>query len=148
MPNVILPKRPKDTPGHRLAGGAFAFLRAVELLHKDDPASWAWATCFVNIGFALELALKAFIREKGGTEKEQRGLGHDLAEAYTTAIMRGFRSSHHLQKSLVEKLAPHFKDMSLRYLTGEWIELPRITEAIHIARQLILDVHEQYGFVR
>ena len=142
------PTSPKDTPGRRLAGGAFAFLKAAELLHEDDPASWAWATCYVNIGFALELALKGFIREKGGSEKEQRDVGHDLLKAYHHACAQSFRSSHPLQLPLIEELNPHFKDMSLRYLTGEWIELPGISEAIAVTRFLILDVHEQCGFLR
>lgn len=139
----------EDTPGRRLAGGAFAFLRAAELLHEADPASWAWATCYVNIGFAIELALKGFLRERGGLEKEQQHeIRHDLSEAYCRAINRGFQPSHPLQKPLVDDLTPHFKDMSLRYLTGEWIELPSISEAIGVARLLILDVHEQCGFIR
>ena len=141
-------ERARDTPGRRLAGGAFAFLRAAELLHQSDPASWAWATCFVNIGFALELGLKGFIREKGCTEKEQRDVGHDLRKAYELAVAQGYRSSSSLQVRLIEAINPHFQDMSLRYLSGEWIELPGIPEAIDVARLLLLDVHEQCGFYR
>ena len=131
-----------------MAGGASAFLRAAELLHENDPASWAWATCFVNIGFAIELGLKAFLRENGMSENGQRALGHDLAETYRTAVIQGFRSSHPAQAALIDQLSPHFSDMSLRYLTGEWVHLPGIPGAIAAAQSLLLDVHEQCGFLR
>lgn len=144
----ILSQIPEDTPGRRLGGGAFAFLRTAELLHAADPNAWAWATCFVNIGFALELGLKAFLREKGGSEKEQRDLGHDLLRSYQLAVARGLRPSHPLQARLIDELSPPFKDMSLRYLRGEWIDLPSISEAIGVTRMLLLDVHEQCGFIR
>ena len=137
-----------DTPGRRLAGGAFAFLRAAELLHESDPASWAWATCFVNIGFALELGLKGFLRERGFSEEEQVAIGHDLSKAFYAATARGFKPSHPLQRPLMDELSPHFKKMSLRYLDGSWVDLPAISDAIIVARLLILDVHEQCGFVR
>ena len=147
MPDVTSPGHLADTPGRRLAGGAFAFLRAAELLHEDDPASWAWATCFVNVGFALELALKGFIREKGGDEKDQKAVGHDLWQAFLLAIDRGFKPSNAFSAWLVREISPHFKDMSLRYLIGGAVELPPISQAIGITRLLILDVHEQCGFV-
>ena len=148
MPDVTSPEHPKDTPGRRLAGGAFAFLRAAELLHEDDPASWAWATCFVNIGFALELGLKGYIREKGGSEKEQRDLGHDLSKAYQAALDRGFKPSNAYSGWIIEEITPHFKDMSLRYLIGGEVQLPSISHAIGLTRILIVDVHEQCAFLR
>ena len=141
MPDVASPEHPRATPGRRLGGGAFAFLRAAELLHKDDPASWAWATCFVNVGFALGLALKGFIREKGGDEKDQKAVGHDLWQAFLLAVDKGFKPSNAFSAWLIREINPHYKDMSLRYLVGGAVELPPLPQAIAITRMLMAVIY-------
>ena len=47
-----------DTQGLRLISSGIAFWKAAKLLHEDDPQSLAWAPCFVNLGFAIELGLE------------------------------------------------------------------------------------------
>jgi hypothetical protein len=93
-----------DTPGLRLISSALAFCRAATLLHEGDLKSLAWAPCFVNLGLAIELGLKGFLREQGMTEAEQRAFQHDLVRAFDAAVARGFEPSHPLQRTLAEEI--------------------------------------------
>jgi len=139
------PIDPHDRPGRRLIGAATAFCRCAQLLHEHDEQSGAWAICFVNLGFAIELGLKGYLRETGGSEKEQRGLRHDLLAAFRLAQSRGFVPSHPAQEQLIVELNPHFKDMTLRYVEGTVIELPPIEAAIQVVWMLLRELHEQGG---
>jgi hypothetical protein len=132
-----------DTPGLRLLSNALAFCRAAELLHAEDPKSLAWAPCFANLGLAIEVGLKGFLRENGMTEAEQKRIGHDLVAAYQETVARGFKSSHPLQPNLCSEINPYYKDMSLRYQIGVSANLPELEDAIRVARSLMHDLYTQ-----
>ena len=132
-----------ETPGLLLAMNAHAFLRGAETLHGSDPNAGSWTACFTNIGFAVELALKAYIREKGGSEKLQRRLGHDLVAAYDEAVQRGFTPFDDRQVKLIQDISPTFSDMTVRYGTCGWVQLPTIEVALQVARGLVEDVWGQ-----
>ena len=126
-----------DTPGLRLTSSALAFWKAAKLLHEDDPQSLAWAPCYVNLGLAIELGLKGFLREQGMSEAEQIALSHDLVKAFQESCARGFRPTHPLQSTLAAEINPHYKDMSLRYQNGLGVNLPPLADAIRVAQLLI-----------
>lgn len=126
-----------DTQGLRLISSGIAFWKAAQLLHRDDPESLAWAPCFVNLGLAIELGLKGFLRERGMSEAEQKGLNHDLVKAFDQSIIRGFCPTHPLQSQLAKDLNPHYKDMSLRYQNGISVDLPLLQDAIDVTWSLM-----------
>lgn len=132
-----------DTQGLRLISSGFAFWKAAKLLHQDDPQSLAWAPCFVNLGLAIELGLKGFLREQGMSEPEQKDIGHDLVKAFQECLARGFRPTHPLQSTLADKINPHYKDMSLRYQIGVSVDLPLLKDAISVTRSLMDALHHQ-----
>ena len=132
-----------DTPGLRLISSGIAFWKAAKLLHEDDPQSLAWAACFVNLGLAIELGLKGFLREQGLSEAEQKALGHDLVKAFRESVARGFRPTHPLQSKLADEINPHYKDMSLRYQIGMSLDLPLLNDAISVAWSLMEALHQQ-----
>ena len=136
-------RNPKDTPGRRLLGGAWAFWRSAQLLYEFDPQALAWATMFVHMNLAIELALKGFLREKGYSEKQQVDLGHNLAKAFACARQEGFQPSHQAQEALILELNPHHQDMSLRYLQGTSVNLPVVRDALAIVLSLVRDLHTQ-----
>ena len=133
-----------DDSGLALAMNASAFLRAAEALHESEPAGWGWTAFYVNIGFAVELALKAYVREKGGSASDQLGLGHNLVAAYHAAVSRGYQPSDPLQQRLVEDISPPLMDV--RYGTCGLIPLPLIEAALKVARGLVEDVWRQCPF--
>jgi hypothetical protein len=132
-----------DTQGLRLISNGLAFWRAAKLLHDDDPLSLAWAPCFVNLGLAIELGLKGFLREQGATDAEQKALGHDLVKAFQESIARGFCPTHPLQSKLADEINPHYKDMSLRYQIGTSVNLPLLDDAIMVTGLLMQALHLQ-----
>jgi hypothetical protein len=132
-----------DTPGLRLIGGAIAFWKAAKLLHEDDSQEEAWAPCFVNLGLAIELGLKGFLREQGMSDAEQKALGHDLVKAFQESLARGFRPTHPLQSTIADELNPHYKDMSLRYQVGGSVSLPPLKDAIEVTQLLMFALHQQ-----
>jgi hypothetical protein len=126
-----------DTPGLRLLSSGAAFLSAAKLLHESDPKSLTWAPCFVNIGLAIELGLKGFLRENGVSEAQQIAIGHNLEKAFSEAVRLRFMPPHPAQGAFVKELNPHYKDMSLRYQIGESVSLPELRNAIAITDLLI-----------
>jgi hypothetical protein len=126
-----------DTPGLRLLSSGGAFLRAAKLLHESDPKSLTWAPYYVNIGLAIELGLKGFLREKGVSETQQIAIGHNLEKAFYEAVRLGFMPKHPAQERFVKELNPHYKDMSLRYQVGDSVVLPELRDAIAITDSLI-----------
>lgn len=137
---------PHDRPGRRMIGGALAFLRSATLLLEFDPQALAWATMFVQLAFAIELGLKAYLREEGLSEKDQFYLRHDLVKAFELAVAAGFKPRHPAVEMLIRELNPHHKDMSLRYLTGTSVDLPKIEDSIVVVGWLLQDLHEQGSF--
>lgn len=132
-----------DTPGLRLISSAFAFLRAATLLHEEDPQSLTWAPCYVNLGLAIELGLKGFLREQGMSDAEQKALGHDLVKAFQESIARGFAPTHPLQSKLADEINPHYKYMSLRYQIGVSVNLPLLKDAINVISLLVQALYLQ-----
>ena len=132
-----------DTQGLRLISSGIAFWKAAKLLHEDDPQSLAWAPCFVNLGLAIELGLKGFLREQGMSDAEQKALGHDLVKAFQESIAQGFCPTHPLQSKLADEINPHYKDMSLRYQVGVSVDLPSLKDAIDVTWSLMEALHQQ-----
>ncbi len=120
-----------------------AFLRAAELLLESDPRLLAWSAMFVNLGLAIELGLKGFFREKGGSEEQQVRLGHDLVATYQVVCAQGFRPPRPLCETLITEVNLAYKNMSLRYLVGTKLDLPHVGDAIIVTRELLLALHEQ-----
>jgi hypothetical protein len=132
-----------DTQGLRLISNGLAFLKAAKLLHDTDPEEFTWAPCFVNLGLAIELGLKGFLREQGMLEAEQKGIAHDLIKAFEASLTCGFRPTYPLQSQLIDALNPHYKDMSLRYQIGTSVELPLLRDAIVVTESLTFALYDQ-----
>jgi hypothetical protein len=91
----------------------------------------------------MELALKAYLRARGTSEGEQKALGHDLSALLRRSVELGLQPSHEAIPHYVDALSPHHKDMSLRYLEGDSVDLPGIMPTYAAVRQLIDDVVAQ-----
>jgi hypothetical protein len=100
----------------------------------------------VNLDFAIELALKAFLRHHGGSETEQKALGHRLVAAFDAAKARGYRPHRPEFRRTVEILSPSHEDYSIRYLTGDGPDLVALPQSIKIVEALIIDLCNQCGF--
>jgi hypothetical protein len=66
----------------------FAAVADAHASHSERPS---WFVLNFQLGRSAELALKAHALSVGATEKELRGLGHDLEAALAFVIERGFK---------------------------------------------------------
>ena len=107
---------------HSYLSDAEAYLSAANLLdeHRGQFSPKLFLLCH-----AIELALKAFILAKGGTEKETRKIKHDLTAAWSRAVALGFQPNNADLSGIVEHLAKPHKDYSFRYGKSWTHILPR-----------------------
>jgi hypothetical protein len=78
------------TPG-TLIDGARMYAASADSINRDYPN--AIHVLSHVIGMSIELALKAFLRLHGKTEKELRGLGHDLEKLLAAAETCGLTAT-------------------------------------------------------
>jgi len=92
---------------------------------------------------AVELGLKAFLRGKGWTLKQLRGLGHNLASALSEADKAGLggfcRLAPHLTHA-IQVVSPVYCDKQFEYITTGLKQLPQITDLQAGAEQLVLQL--------
>lgn len=136
-----------DSPGARLLSAGFAHLRAASFLAKDDAEQVAWPVTFTNIAFAIELGLKGYLHSQGVNRPALKNIGHDLSKAFTMAVARGFKSSHPAIQKLVDEVSPRHKNMSLRYIEGDTVQLMKITTALGLSECLLYDLTKQSGLL-
>ena len=130
-----------DTPSTRLIGGAYGFLRAATLLYEDRIQEPLWAQCFINIGLATELGLKAYLFSRGMTRTEIKAYKHDLSTLLEACVSHGFKVSHPAVTECLSAINPSYKDMSLRYMEGDPVQmLPPIPATIAVVRLLLGDL--------
>lgn len=117
---------------HRVAArlriaNAVGFLKASDALlaqHKtsgDAADVFHTFAFFVNLCFAYELSLKAFLAHRKWPGDEKRDLGHDLEKALAEAVKLGYQPPAGVAE-MVEILGPLSKSLELRYLSG--VSLP------------------------
>ena len=113
------------TKAKHLFSGGHGFLEAARSLLILKPNGLIhWPAVYVNLCYALELSLKAYIFHRGETEKTLRIIGHDLVVALDTAKRLGYIPPTDKLAELVLLLKDSHKDHSLRYLKDETIDLP------------------------
>lgn len=77
----------------------------------------------VNVGFAYELSLKAFLAANGQDERRLRDIGHQLDCALSEAIRFGLPENSDVAEQ-VRLISPAFANHSLRYISFGNMELP------------------------
>jgi hypothetical protein len=133
--------------GQKLLAGAFGFLAAAEATHERhlrEPAEPEhWPAISVNLCFALELSLKAFIALHGAKEKELRAIGHNLIAGLDAAVAAGYSPKHPAVPGLIAMLSPLHVGHSLRYLKDKSADLPDTRNMIAIVRCHVREVGSQ-----
>jgi hypothetical protein len=102
--------------------------KATMQLQKSSVSS----AIYHNLGIAIELGLKAFLRTKGITTAElKREYGHDLEKLFEDAIDRGLIAQiGEITDADVEDVVPllgrYYREREFEYLVTGVKELPRI----------------------
>ncbi len=130
-----------------LCAGALGFLIAAEATHErylrkpGEPEHWPAIS--VNLCFALELSLKAFIALRGGNRGTLKKIGHNLASGLAAARKVGYSPQHPAVPELIATLSPLHVSHSLRYLENKSARLPDTRNMISIVRYHVLEVGTQ-----
>ena len=136
---------------HRVAArlritNAVGFMKAADALwaqHKNNDELFHPFVFFVNLCFAYEISLKAFLahRKWGGDEK--RDIGHDLEKALAEAVTLGYQPPADVADT-IKILSPLSKSMELRYLRQVSVHLPDPPDhALKVAQAHIRAIGDQ-----
>jgi hypothetical protein len=127
-----------------LCAGAVGFLTAAEATHErhlcEPSEPEHWPAISVNLCFALELSLKAFIALHGGNRKTLKKVGHNLAYGLVAARNVGYSPDHPAVSELIATLSPLHISHSLRYLENKSACLPETRNMISIVRSHVREV--------
>lgn len=128
-----------------LLGNAVGFRLAAERIAGygiDDH--FPWPPFFTNVGYALELSLKAYVIHQGGTEDDCRNLGHDLCKAVAEAQRRGLSSPCPEVVDLIEKIRSYHMNHSFRYMKPmDESALPTVEQTLSATNKLFQSIAEQ-----
>ena len=122
---------------HDYLGDAEAYLASARRL---DEHAGQFSPKYFLFCHAIELALKAYILAKGGTEGETRTIRHDLIAAWSRAADLGLRSTNAELHRIIEQVAPPHADYSFRYGKSWTRILPRAEVFDAAVSDLIKDV--------
>jgi hypothetical protein len=130
-----------------LCAGAVGFLIAAKATHErhlhqpGEPEHWPAIS--VNLCFALELSLKAFIALHGGNRSTLKKIGHNLASGLTAACEAGYSPKHPSVPELIAILSPLHVSHNMRYLENKSASLPDTRNMISIVNCHVREVGRQ-----
>jgi hypothetical protein len=135
------------TTARLLYTGAVGFLVAAEATHerhlREPVEPEHWPAISVNLCFALELSLKAFIALRGGDRRALKEIGHNLVGGLDAAHAAGYSAKHPAVSELITILSPLHVSHSLRYLQDKSVNLLDTRKMISIVRLHVLEVGKQ-----
>jgi hypothetical protein len=129
----------------RLIANACAFRLAAQHIANnpstapDGQSVQNWPAFYTNIGFAIELALKAYLAIHGWEERRLRNeVKHDLGIALCKARLEGLADPGENVKQIVQEISRYHRDRSFVYLGRVDVScLPDFPEAIEASCQLL-----------
>jgi hypothetical protein len=137
---------------HRLGArllyiNALGFVDAARGLHElsKQPGNLPHPfVFFVNLGFAYELSLKAFLTHRKTTLNLRRDIGHDLLAALREAKAAGYIPFPGVEEELAVLGPLHRSPDEIRYLQDKSVDLPDPPDAsLLLARMFMDDIGRQ-----
>ena len=137
--------RAGDLPKLFLANGYGFFLAAARIAGAGVGPDFPWPPFFVNIGYAFELSLKAYVLQHGGTEELCRNaIRHDLSRAIVESRSRGLAQPSDDVYALLSKIGPYHRDHSFRYMTPiDETALPDVAHTLVVTNQHLSSIAKQ-----
>ncbi|MDW9668081.1 hypothetical protein [Sinorhizobium meliloti] len=91
-------------------------LAAPHLKPRGDDQPAVYLGYYFNLGFAVELYLKAFLRDATGGDVLK--YGHDLDALLKAALAKGFAFQELAMADLVKIIGPEHRKLKFRYAEG------------------------------
>jgi HEPN domain len=134
---------------HNYLDDAEVYLSAAKQL-TEDPSHFS--PKYFLLSHAIELAIKAYILAKGGSERETKKIKHDLDAALVRAVELGLQPSTGLQK-IVQHIAPAHRDYSFRYSNQAWTHFLPNTDSFEgtvaeLIKQVSANLPDHAGVLR
>ena len=120
--------------------GAAGFWEAAEAISKRRNM-FHWPAFYVNLSYAIELMLKAFLASRGSDRAALKKLGHRLAKGYENAVQAGYQPPSTNLLRLIDLIDG--KLLSFRYLEGGSIEITEEKTALEIVEVHLHSIAEQ-----
>jgi hypothetical protein len=120
-------------------------LRGGRCIAEGAPRdTFPWPAFYAEIGYALELSLKAFMRSRGATEQECAAVHHDLRRAVKKASERGLEPLAPPVEDLINRIGRHHQKRRFQYLLPiDEKKLPDAAEALAAMRVHMDDMARQ-----
>ncbi|MQX25028.1 hypothetical protein GHJ84_29645 [Sinorhizobium meliloti] len=91
-------------------------LAAPHIASKSETQSAVYLGYYFNLGFAVELYLKAFLRDVTGEDVSK--YGHDLDALLKAALAKGFAFQEVAMADIVRIIGPEHRTLKFRYAEG------------------------------
>ena len=122
--------------------GAFGFRNVSESYLNYPIFEFSPFAYYVNLSFAIELSLKAFLSSKGWSDKKIKEVGHDLVKAWNCAVDEGLEICSEDVFDLIKILSDGHNTHKFRYLEWKSVTLPADD---HQALDLVTQLHRRIG---
>lgn len=126
-------------------GNAVGFhLAAKRIADAGTGIDFPWPPFFATAGYAIELSLKAYILQRGGTERDCRNVGHDLQAAMRKACEHGLQQPCKEITTLLAKIGPYHRHSNFRYMKPVDVStLPSVVQTLNVTQKHIEKVANQ-----
>lgn len=114
-------KKPMTSTARELYRAAVAMhdmtrLAEPHILPRGESQPAVYLGYYFNLGFAVELYLKAFLRDVTGEDVSK--YGHDLHNLLEAALVNGFNFQENAMADIVKIIGPEHRDLKFRYAEG------------------------------
>ncbi len=120
-----------------ISNDAREFLDAAKLVRPEKPV--AFTPTYFLVCQSIELSLKAYLRGSGYSNKQLRGIGHNLNECVAAAKAAGLDNHASLYAAEVAAIAainPYYQFKDFQYSTSGYKSFPHPDLLIALAERL------------
>jgi len=123
------------------ASGFYFAARGLHELSRNPDVPPSPFVLFVNLGFAYELGLKAWLTHRESALNLKLKIRHDLLGALTEAKASGYFPSEGLEDELAVLGPLHANADTIRYLPDQPVDLPASLEgSLTVAKKFLHDL--------
>ena len=128
-----------------LLGNAVGSYLVAKSIIERPGSTFPYPPFFENIGYVLELAMKAYVLDHGGTPGEcKHALRHDLRKAARRVCELGLGQMSQDTATLIDQIGLYHRDRSFRYLTDiDVADLPDAQGALDVVERFLRTVLAQ-----
>jgi hypothetical protein len=127
--------RDADSLAAAMLTDARLYLKAAHALENEQAIL---SPQYFLLCHAIELILKSYLASHGATQRELKGLGHDMLKTYARARKHGLIPADPRTAEIVRWLSPFHKDLVFRYRRARgYVQYPDPNQLTDVVSNLI-----------